>query len=99
MKRTFSPDVLAANPDLAAKVNGSKAKTPGGLGHHGYVPDENAYRAAGLAAPYDARLLMRKAAIAAMGILRYHAKRGGILGEDAVRRALDGLDELVRWTR
>lgn len=42
MKRIFSPDVLAANPDLAAKLKASKAQTPSGRGH-GYVDDAEEY--------------------------------------------------------
>lgn len=42
MKRTFSPDVLAANPDLAAKLKSSKAQTPSGRGN-GFVDDAQDY--------------------------------------------------------
>jgi hypothetical protein len=45
-RHTFSPDVLEANPELAAKVKRSKARTPGGQGH-GHTPDAQAYGAAG----------------------------------------------------
>lgn len=36
-KLTVSPDTLAANPDLAAKLKASKAVTPDGEGHHGHT--------------------------------------------------------------
>lgn len=90
---TFSPDTLAANPDLAAKLKTSKAKTPGGKGH-GHTPDENAYRRAGMATMYDPNRMLRKAATVALCLIRFHAKRAGRLGEATVRQAIDALGEL-----
>jgi hypothetical protein len=40
---TYSPDTLALNPDLARQLKKSRAKTPGGKGHHGHVPDAQCY--------------------------------------------------------
>lgn len=39
----LSPDTLALNPALAKQLKKSRAKTPGGKGHHGHVPDAQHY--------------------------------------------------------
>lgn len=40
---TYSPDTLALNPDFARQRKRSRAKTPGGKGRYGSVPDAQKY--------------------------------------------------------
>lgn len=42
MTHTFSPDVLAKNPDLAKQVKSKKSATPSGRGH-GFTDDAQTY--------------------------------------------------------
>jgi hypothetical protein len=89
----FSPDVLAANPDLAAKLRRSKAKTPGGKGH-GHTPDEQTYRAAGIGKDPTRRRLVRDMARMAAGLIEWNASKGGFVDDVDVQRALEALRRL-----
>ena len=72
-------------------------KTPSGQGY-GHTDDEQGYRLAGLGSPYNPADYIHDAVRIALTLIRGHAKRGGWLGEPAVRRAVDALSELVEWT-
>lgn len=67
-KQAYSPDFLALNPDLAAKLKRSKAVTPDGEGHHGHVPDAQRYEQR-----TDLLALYRSNVRNMPGLLAYHA--------------------------
>jgi hypothetical protein len=89
----FSPDVLAANPDLAAKIRRSKSKTPGGKGH-GHTPDEQSYRAAGIGKSPTRRQLVRDMARTAKAVIEWNAGKGGFSEDANVQRAIEALRRL-----
>lgn len=88
-KIIFSPDVLAANPDLAAKLKSSKAKTPSGRGN-GFTDDAQDYPRE--IPDYAAE--MRKAAQQAGWLITWHAERAGVLNDKRVQAALAALGEV-----
>jgi hypothetical protein len=93
MKNTFSPDILAANPELAAAQKNSRAQTPSGRGH-GITDDAQDYT------DYEwppSAVTLRKQAEQAIGMIERHAVRAGILEAEPVARALVALDEMVAW--
>jgi hypothetical protein len=93
MKAIFSPDVLAANPDLAAKLKRSKAQTPSGQGH-GHTDNEQRYDPT----PYSAPAGIHCAAKIALSLIKHHAARWPEHGQDKrVTNATAALDVLVRW--
>lgn len=87
----FSIDVLAVNPDLAAKLK--RSKTPGGKGH-GHTPDEQTYREAGIGKDPTRRQLVRDMARGAAGLIEWNATKGGFVDDADVQRAIQALRRL-----